>query len=388
MSKRAALRELIDTAKQRRTRQPVVLLASDDWGQSAVPDRGAFDRAVDAFGIGGHPFDFQGLETAQDLDDLAGLLSRHRDSRCRPPVLSSYFILANVDPRASLEKRIPVLLPIDQGWPAAADGKARWASYREAIANGLMEPSFHGLVHCNVRHLARAVREGGERGAIVEKLWRSNIPYLPSLTPWAAFAYEDAWDTSAPGPESTEVQKQQIDEGASTFRRIFGEGRSTCAPGYRQYPSTLELFRAQGFDRVQTGVQHGGWGPVALANGTWSVPRNVSFEVAIRPTDTLQAALTKIEGLVQQGFPAVVSVHSINFQSSIRDHKTGTLQALDELLTTLERRYRTLIYSSSNELHDLLKPTPRPGRDVPWGAVAGRAAMLFGHAPDENELWA
>src|SRR5207244_8462783 len=122
-------------------------------------------------------------------------------------------------------------LPSDQGWPGSADNGARWSSYREAIANGVMEPCLHGLVHCSVRQLERAVREGGDRGAIVETLWQHGIPYLPSLTPWAAFAYENGWDTSAPSSESTQVQRELVEGGASAFRQLFGDGRSTCAPG-------------------------------------------------------------------------------------------------------------------------------------------------------------
>ena len=387
MTKRAALQDLIDTARQRRTRQPVVVLASDDWGQSALPNREAFQRAVTTLGIGSHPFDRQGLETPQDVDDLAELLYRHRDSRCRPPVLSSYFILGNVDPRASLEARRPVVMPIDEGWPVSSDGDARWASYREAIRNGVMAPGLHGFVHCSLRQLGRAFAEGTERGAAVEELWRLDIPYLPSVTPWAAFAYENAWDTTEPVPETADVQRELIESGSLAFRKLFGEGRGTCAPGYRSYPSTVEFLRANGFDSVNSGVQPGAWGPIGLRSGGWAVPRNVSFEVAIRPSDTVGGALARIGRLVDRGFPAVLSIHSINFQSAIRDHKTVALDALHELLTSLERRYRTLVYASSDELDALLRPAPGRGRDVPWRAVADRVRVLLGHPP-EDELWA
>jgi hypothetical protein len=387
VTRRAALQELIVTAKQRRTRQPVVILASDDWGQSALPNRDAFERAVTTLGIGAHPFDLQGLETPQDIDDLAELLYRHRDSRCRSAVLSSYFILGNVEPRASLEARRPVVMPIDKGWPGSSDDDARWASYREAIRNGLMAPGLHGFVHCSLRQLGRALAEGTERGAALEELWRLDIPYLPSVTPWAAFAYENAWNTSEPVSETVEVQRELIEAGSLAFRRVFGEGRGTCAPGYRHYTTTVELLRAHGFDSVQSGVQPGGWGPIALRSGGWSVPRNVSFEVAIRPSDTVEAAFARIARLVDRGFPAVVSIHSINFQSSIRDHKTVAMNALDELLTSVERRYGTLVYASSDELAALLRPVPGPGREIPWRAVADRARALFGHPP-EHELWA
>jgi hypothetical protein len=374
---RGALQELVATARQRKTRQPVVVLASDDWGQSAIPDRATFDRAVQTHGIGDHPFDTQGLESPTDIDDLTEVLVRHRDSRCRPAVLSAFFIMANVDPHPSLEAGMPVHRSIEDGWSGADHADLLWKSYREAIGHGVMAPAFHGYLHCNAGQLHRAFIEGGRRGEVVRQLWEMGIPYLPSLTPWAAFAYENAWSLESPTGEPIEVQRASIDPGVELFRKLFGEGRSTCAPGYRSYTATVEILRASGFESFQSGPTPGSLGPIPLAARGWSVPRNVSFEVAIQPSDHPDAVFSRIDRLVAEGFPAVLSIHSINFQSGIRDHKTGTLRALDRLLTRLERRFRTLVYASADELADLLAVS-RPWKNVPWGAVAARAASLSG----------
>ena len=46
-----------------------------------------------------------------------------------------------------------------------------------------------------------------------------------------------------------------------------------------------------------------------------------------------------------RGIPAVISVHSINFHSSVRNFRGPTLRALDQLLSALEAKYPNLLRS-------------------------------------------
>jgi hypothetical protein len=55
-----------------------------------------------------------------------------------------------------------------------------------------------------------------------------------------------------------------------------------------------------------------------------------------------------------RGIPAIVSVHSINFHSTIRDFRSVTLQALDEFLAALESKHANLLYLHDEDLYDLV----------------------------------
>ena len=55
------------------------------------------------------------------------------------------------------------------------------------------------------------------------------------------------------------------------------------------------------------------------------------------------------------GVPAIVSIHSINFHSTIRDFRSRTLPLLDEFLTTLESRHEDLLYVCDEDLYNLVE---------------------------------
>jgi len=52
------------------------------------------------------------------------------------------------------------------------------------------------------------------------------------------------------------------------------------------------------------------------------------------------------------GSPAVISIHSINFHSTIRDFRTPTLKLLDELLTTV-KEVADLLYVNDADLFSM-----------------------------------
>jgi hypothetical protein len=47
-------------------------------------------------------------------------------------------------------------------------------------------------------------------------------------------------------------------------------------------------------------------------------------------------------------------VHSINFHSSLKDFRSGTLSHLDKFLTALESKYPDLLYARDEDLYDLV----------------------------------
>jgi hypothetical protein len=55
-----------------------------------------------------------------------------------------------------------------------------------------------------------------------------------------------------------------------------------------------------------------------------------------------------------RGLPLVLSIHSINFHSSLKDFRTATLAALDTLLTALESKYKNLQYVNNDDLYAMV----------------------------------
>ena len=54
------------------------------------------------------------------------------------------------------------------------------------------------------------------------------------------------------------------------------------------------------------------------------------------------------------GIPAIVSVHSINFHSTVKDFRSRTLPLLDDFLTALESKHADLLYLHDEDLRELV----------------------------------
>jgi len=129
--------------------------------------------------------------------------------------------------------------------------------------------------------------------------------------------------------------------------------RSACAPGYRSNDDTHRAWAQHGLAVAQNG-------PGTLVpphfdrHGVLHLSRTVEFEPAVDPGFSVDASLGQAEACFSQGIPAIVSVHSINFHSTVRDFRTRTLQVLDEFLTALESKHPDLLYLHDENLHELV----------------------------------
>lgn len=60
------------------------------------------------------------------------------------------------------------------------------------------------------------------------------------------------------------------------------------------------------------------------------------------------------ERCFERGIPAIVSVHSINFHSSLKDFRGPTLRVLDEFLSAFEAKHPNLLYVHDMNLYELV----------------------------------
>jgi len=82
--------------------------------------------------------------------------------------------------------------------------------------------------------------------------------------------------------------------------------------------------------------------------------RSIDFEPALGDVD-IDACVRKAGEYFAQGLPFIVSVHSINFHSSVKDFRSGALARLDQFLSALEARYPHLLYLHDGDLCDLVQ---------------------------------
>ena len=351
------LRNALGLAKQAmpaglRFDRPLVLFQSDDWGRAGVRDREGWEELLAAgLNLGEKPYDFYSLETAEDLHALGEVLRKHRDSTGRRPSMVMNFIMANVDFDRCFEpgqKEIP-LRPLTEGLPGKWHRPQLLEAYQQGIRERLFYPALHGLTHFCGQAVARELDAGGERSQLVKKLWRAQTPYIYWRMPWIGYEYWDPEMRPASRFLPVDDQRAAIQRAAGIFRELFAASPfSACAPGYRANADSRTASFETGVRVTQNGPG-GRAGPYLDENGMLSTFRTVEMEPATERCD-LERLVAQVEQCFVAGLPAVISIHSINFHSTIQDFRTPTLKLMDEFLSAIEKKWPDLLYVHDAEL--------------------------------------
>jgi len=361
--------------------RPLVLIESDDWGRAGLRDQEGFEQLRAAgLALGERPYDLYTLETAEDLAALRAVLKRHRDSAGHYPCMEMNFILANLDlaKMSGAAFRQIHLLPLAEGLPEGWSRPGLIEAYREGIADGVFRPALHGMTHCSRSAIERGLAAEGDRAGLLRTLWRAGTPYVHWRMPWIGYEY---WDPELAEDERflpAETQRELIGQAVGAFAKLFSSlPRSACAPGYRANDDTHRAWAQHGICVAQNGPA-APVPPYFDRYGVLHLTRTVEFEPAIHAAFSVEACLRLAEKCFELGVPAIVSLHSINFHSTVRDFRSPTLQFLDEFLTALEAKHSDLLYLHDEDLHDLVTKGSygTAGGDVPKSDVPSGDARI------------
>jgi hypothetical protein len=334
--------------------RPLVLLQSDDWGRVGVRDCEGYEQLrASGIRLGEHPYDFYTLETADDVIALRDMLKRHRDSTGRAACLVMNFVLANLDFQKMLAndwQRVH-LLPLTEGLPGKWKRPGLFEAYRLGITEGVFYPALHGLTHFCRSAVEHALSKRGERAALLQALWKAETPFIHWRTPWVGYEYCNPEKPHA-GFLSAEAQTELIRKAANVFKKFFSTPPlSACAPGYRANKDTSLAWSQCGV-RV---AQNGSGAPLPPYIGECEIlnlHRTIDFEPSQREL-SIEKYVQLAEQCFAQGIPGIVSVHAINFHSSLNDFRGPTLQVLDGFLSALEAKYPNLLYVHDSDLYDI-----------------------------------
>jgi hypothetical protein len=343
--------------------RPLLVLQSDDWGRVGVRDRETWDELRNAgINLGERNYDFYSLETAQDIEELVSLLSRHRDSTGRPACLGMNFMMANLDfaKITADDFRHIHLRPLTEGLPDGWIRPGLFEAYRQGIFAEVLSPALHGTTHFCLPAAERYLNDSGERGTLLRSFWKAGVPYIHWRMLWIGFEYSDPGKNGRESFLRSEIQEPMIADATKTFRQFFSRPpRSACAPGYRANQSTHHAWAKCGIQIAQNGP--GGAMPPHFearnsseANPILHLYRTLDFEPSAGEEFSVDDCVRKVEASFARGIPAIVSVHSINFHSALKDFRTRTLSLLHEFLSALESKYPGLLYVRDDDLYDLV----------------------------------
>lgn len=332
--------------------RPLLLFQSDDWGRVGVRDReGWQELQVAGVPLGETPYDFYSLETAEDLQQLSNVLKAHHDEVGHHPSIGMNFIMANVDFARYFESgggEIP-LVPLTQGLPGRWHRPGLLEAYRAGIAEGLFSPALHGLTHFCEQALKRELATIGERRELLTKMWQAETPYIYRRMPWIGFEYWDSELSSEDRFMALADQRVAIRRAAEIYQECFGSVPiSACAPGYRANEDTRSAWFEVGVRVAQNGPEECR-APYLDNRGMLQTFRTVEMEPAMGGLN-LDSLVEHAELCFRRGVPAIVSAHSVNFHSTLRDFRTATLRVLDDFLTRIEKRWPSILYLHDEDL--------------------------------------
>jgi hypothetical protein len=336
--------------------RPIVVLQSDDWGRVGIRDRDVWNELCgQGINLGERGYDCYSLETADDVHSVISLLQRHRDSIERPATLGMNFILANVDfEQVKLgDFREIRLRSLADGLPDGWHRPGLFEAYRGGIDAGVLSPALHGMTHFCRAAVERYLADPGKRGVLLRRVWSAGVPYIHWRMPWVGFEYWDA-EQKQHAFLNSQIQQELIDSAVESFTEFFARApRSACAPGYRANHATHKAWAARGIRVAQNGPEASP--PHFDENGILQIYRSIDFEPAIKDNFSLPECLRIAEDCFERGIPAIVSVHSINFHSALKDFRSRTLALLDDFFTALRLRHSNLLYLRDDELYELVE---------------------------------
>jgi hypothetical protein len=335
--------------------RPLVLLQSDDWGRVGVRDQEGYEflRAA-GIRLGQRPYDFYTLETAQDVLAIRDLLKRHHDSTGRSASIVMNFVMSNLDFARMAERDFREIhgYSLTKGLPGHWNRPGLFDAYRQGIRDNVFYPALHGKTHFCAAAVERAMLQDRERAQLLRTLWKAETPYIYWRMPWVGYEYHNP-EKSRDGFLSAEVQATLIEQAANTFRQFFGMGpTSACAPGYRANEDTRSAWAKNGV-RV---AQNGSGAPLPPHmddNDILNLHRTIDFEPTHQEL-SLEKYVQVADGCFARGVPAIISIHSINFHSTLKDFCGPTLRSLDLLLSALENKYPNLLYVNDGDLYEIV----------------------------------
>ena len=357
-----------------RSGRKLVVFESDDWGASRMPGQAAYDAmSRSRSGIRLSHYDaIDCLESAEDLQALAAVLSSVADSEGRPARFTINMVMGNPDFEAirscDFEEFVHEPFHVTYERNHGSDLRSVWASMVDA---GLVRHQFHAREHLNapfwmadLRSGNAATREAFEHGFYGLKCMTGRTDRSDYLA-----AYDPATESELP------EYRAILDDGLRMFAEEFNSPSLTMVPCNYVWPQSLDETLAsvgtrclQGA-RVEFRVKPGPNGSETRRvrrfqghrrpSGLRDLVRNVTFEPYLGDSlDHVTRAMQQIRIAFLWNKPAVISTHRINYVGGMRaDLRDDHLNSLRELLGQLTKRWPQVEFRSSDELARMVSAT-------------------------------
>jgi hypothetical protein len=244
-------------------------------------------------------------------------------------------------------------LPLARGLPGSWSRPGLFEAYRAGVEQAVFYPALHGTTHFCPQAAENALAADGSRAGLLRMLWEMETPYIHWRMPWVGYEY---WNPEKPkgGFLTAERQGELIRQGRQNFSEFFGLNPiSACAPGCRANRDTHKAWAEAGIRIAESGTGGGLQAPHVDEFGILHLYRTIDFEPSQRELE-VEKYLQVAGNCFARGLPVIISVHAINFHSTLKDFRSSSLAALDSLLSALESKYPELLYAHDGDMYGIV----------------------------------
>jgi hypothetical protein len=354
------------------TGRKIVIIESDDWGSIRLPSKKDRDELIQAgFDFSNQPFNlFDALESNDDLTALFDVLKNHKDATDRHPVFTAVSIVANPDFNKIKADNFQTYHyePFTDTLKRYPNSEKVFELYKQGISDRLFVPIFHGREHLNTQRWMRALQSGNkavlktfEHGVTAVHIGPNN-EFLGDFQ--AAFDLESPWDVN--------YMKDVLAEGLDLFEKLWGYKSPYFVATNGPFNNSLEQVLAEKEVKYILGER---FQREPMGNGNYKkhfhyigmknkykqiyLTRNAMFEPSISVRglneNPVCKCLKSIERSFRWGKPVTICTHRVNYIGRIEeDNRKTSLEKLDELLSSIIKRWPSVEFMTSIELGDLI----------------------------------
>lgn len=356
-----------------RTDRKIVVFSVDDYGNVRLDSPQAKER-MDQNGLEFKSrFDaLDTLETRKDLEMLFETLETVEDKNGQHAVFTPFALACNINFEKLAQngyrqyeyETLPQTFKKLKKRHASVYEDA-WELWKEGIESGIMVPQFHGREHFNLKIFNEKLKNR-DRDLMNVLNNRSYIGIssneYDTISPMAAFDFDKF-------EESNSFDKI-IMEGLNAFEEVFGyRAENFIAPGGSEHHSIHKTLFENGIRYLDAPLfksEHQGSGKYKTVFnytgkknkfGQTFLVRNVVFEpTEKRDVNWVSFALKQIDAAFRWNRPAIISSHRVNFCGfADPSNRDKGIQALQQLLDTIVKRWPDVEFMSANKLGRLIE---------------------------------
>lgn len=352
--------------KDFRTNRHIVVFESDDWGSIRMSNKKDWDELLKlGYAVDKRPYErFDTLESAEDLEALFEVLSKHKDCKGNHPVITANMLMTNPD-FERIEKsgfQEYYYEPIAKTYERYFGNTKVLELMKQGLDEGVFMPQSHGREHFNVVQWMQGLRQGDEDLLTAFKYRMCGI--APKAHPELGNGLMNA--LLAINEEDQKNKDSIVAEGLQMFEELWKfKSKTFVAPCYLWNQNIEQVLANGGISLIQTArasKSTRGYSSRFFFSGernglgqVYSI-RNCKFEPSTEfDSSDVNSLICQVKRVFEQRKIVVFSSHRINYVGGIDEkNRHNTLKILDDFLSQLLKKYPDTIFISSDKMIELL----------------------------------